>query len=455
MFDKELWSTFTYKERYPGWQEIRRYFQHVEKVWDLNKDISFHKHVDTATYDEDRHQWLVECSDGSLTYCRWVIPGASGIQFIQAIGAQTKQMTIYQRTPNQCLPMNQKMLDEQEEEKKKAAGEYEKAFANTWKTFSGFTYDFQSKNTFDDTPEEREKFYDQLLNVKGGFNFWLGNYKDSLYSQEANEEAYKFWRKNVLKRIPDPKKAALLAPEYPVHPWGTRRSSLEQNFYEVISMPHIDIIDINENPIEEVTATGIRTKLGHVEADVLILATGFDAVTGSLTQLDVRGTHGETIAHHWKNGVKTSMGIAIPGFPNMFIMYGPQAPTGFANGPSCAQQQAAWIDSTIETFNKEGITRVEAKEEPALEWGKRCQTEWDKSLFPLAKSWWQGSNIPGKKVEALNWAGGLVPYRETLAKSLENGFQDWIVSQRKVNGTAHNEPSQEKQETVQSVAVEA
>ena len=312
-------------------------------------------------------------------------------------------MTIYQRTPNYCLPMNQRLLDEKEEEKNKADGKYEKAFAETYKTFAGFNYDFLQKNTFEDSPEEREKFYHELLVERGGFNFWLGTYKDMLFDQKANDEAYKFWRKTVLKRIPDPKKAALLAPENPPHPWGTKRPSLEQNFYEVVSMPHVDIIDVNENPIEEITATGIKTKLGLVEVDVIILATGFDSVTGSLAQLNIQGVKGETIADHWKNGTRTSMGIAIPEFPNMFFLYGPQAPTAFSNGPSCTQTQSEWIDATIKDCEAKGITRIEAKPEAEADWCKRMNEKWDASLFPKAKSWYQGSNIPGKKIEPLNW----------------------------------------------------
>jgi len=219
LFDKELWEDFTFKERYAGWQELRRYFQHVEKKWDVRKDIVFNKHVDSAVFDEKKHQWLVECSDGSETYCKWFLPcigfasrrytppvpglgnfkgdiyhtavwpqhgvnlkgkrvaqigtGASGIQVIQEIGDRTKHLTVYLRTPNYCLPMNQRLLDPEEEKKKKANGDYEKAFADTRKTFSGFTYDFVEKNTFDDTPEDREKFYHKLLIEEGGFRYWL------------------------------------------------------------------------------------------------------------------------------------------------------------------------------------------------------------------------------------------------------------------------------------------
>ena len=183
-----------------------------------------------------------------------------------------------------CLPMNQKKLDPKEEQKKKESGWYEEQQKKTYHTFAGFTYDFLDKSTWDDTPEEREKLYHELMVEKGGFAYWLATYNDMLFDQKANDEAYKFWQKTVAKRIPDPKKRAILAPETPPHPWGTKRPSLEQNFYEVMSMDHVDIIDINADPIVEVTEKGIKTRDGGVvEVDVLILATGFDSVTGNIT----------------------------------------------------------------------------------------------------------------------------------------------------------------------------
>jgi cation diffusion facilitator CzcD-associated flavoprotein CzcO len=355
LFDKELWEGFTFKERYAGSQELRRYFDYVEEKWDLKKDISYNKMVEGATFDEKSHKWLVECSDGSQALCKYFIPcigfasrrftppfkglsdfkgdvyhtavwpqhgvnfkgkrvaqigtGASGIQCIQEIGPKAKHLTIYQRTPNFCLPMNQRKLDPKEEEERKKSGEYEKAFDQCYKTFAGFTYDFLEKNTFDDTPEEREKVYHNLMVEQGGFRFWLNTYKDMLYSQEANDEAYEFWKKTVRKRIPDPKKAELLAPTKAPHPWGTKRPSLEQNFYEVMSQDNVDLIDINTDKILEITEKGVRTESGVVEVDILVLATGFDSVTGSLAQLNIQGTGGGTIADHWANGTKTSMGI--------------------------------------------------------------------------------------------------------------------------------------------------
>ncbi|KAK6413036.1 hypothetical protein LTR81_012964 [Elasticomyces elasticus] len=471
LFDKELWEDFTFKERYAGWQELRRYFKHIEKKWNVDEHTEFNMHVDGAVFDEKKHQWIVECSDGSYTACRWFIPcigfasrkytppvqglsefkgetyhsavwpqhgvnlrgkrvaqigtGASGIQIAQEIGPVVKNLTIYQRTPNFCLPMHQRKLDPKEEEQKKANGDYEKAFNDTRKTFSGFTYDFVDKNTFDDSPEEREKFYHKLLIEQGGFHYWLNTYKDMLFDQASNDEAYKFWRKYVLTRIKNPEKQKLLAPEVPPHPWGTKRPSLEQRIYEIFDQDNVEIIDVNENPIEAVEATGLRTKRGLVECDVLILATGFDSVTGSLAQLAIESTNGGTIADHWKDRLQTSMGIAIPGYPNMFFLYGPQAPTAFSNGPSCTQFQAEFVEEAIRRAQADGITRFEATKEAEDDWCKRMNEKWDITLFPKAKGWYNGSNIPGKRVEPLNWAGGMIEYTESLHNSLEKNYQGW------------------------------
>ncbi|KAF2765353.1 cyclohexanone monooxygenase [Teratosphaeria nubilosa] len=473
LFDKELWEEFTFKERYAGWPELRRYFKFVEKKWKVDEHTDYSKHVDAAEFDEKRQQWLVECSDGSQIYARWFIPcigfaskkysppiaglsnfrgdvyhtavwpqhgvnlkgkriaqigtGASGVQVAQTLADNAKHYTLYIRTPNFCLPMNQRMLDPEEEKQKKANGDYEKAIADTRKTFAGFTYDFVEKNTFDDSPEEREKFYHHLMVEEGGFRFWLNTYKDMLFDQKANDEAYKFWRKQVLKRVKNPEKQEILAPEKAPHPWGTKRPSLEQHIYETLDKDHVDLIDINKHPITAVEENGLRTDKGLAEVDVLILATGFDSVTGSLAQLDIRSTNGGNIADHWKDRLQTSMGIAIPGYPNMFFLYGPQAPTAFSNGPSCTQFQAEFVEEFMKRAKAEGITRFEATKEAEDDWTKRMNEKWDATLFPLAKSWYSGANVPGKRVEPLNWAGGMVEYVNSLHGSLDNGYQGWKV----------------------------
>jgi cation diffusion facilitator CzcD-associated flavoprotein CzcO len=276
----------------------------------------YNKNVENAIFDRERKQWLVECSDSSKAYTRWLIPavgfaarrytpnlkglsdskgeyfrtaawpqygvnlknkrvavigtGTSGIRVSQNVGPTAKHLTIIQRTPHFALPMCQGKLDP-EKEKKKEAGGYDKAFKIVYATFAGFHYGAIPKATFDDPPEVREAFYEQIFSKDGGFLFWLGNYNNLFKGPAANAEAYQFWRKKVLARVPDPKKQELLAPEKAPHPWGTKRPSLEQNFYEVASLPHVDIVDVNADPVEEVTEKGIELKDGTVvELDVIV-----------------------------------------------------------------------------------------------------------------------------------------------------------------------------------------
>jgi cation diffusion facilitator CzcD-associated flavoprotein CzcO len=165
---------------------------------------------------------------------------------------------------------------------------------------------------------------------------------------------------------------------------------LEQNYYEMFNLPHVDLIDLNSEPIVEFTETGIRTKHGLSEFDLIVLATGFDSVTGPLAQLDIRNTKGQTIAEHWEDGLKTAIGIALAGFPNMFYLYGPQAPTAFSNGPTHTELQTSWIEKVIGDLTQKGITRFEAKPEKEAEWTKLTRDLWYSTLYHRAKGWYQG-----------------------------------------------------------------
>ncbi len=225
--------------------------------------------------------------------------------------------------------MHQRKLDTSEEQKKKDTGVYDAAFRACERTSGGVPYDTTGRKTFDDTAEEREVFYNSLIEG-GGFKYWVANYGDLITDQKANNAAYDFWRRMVLKRVKDPEKAKLVAPKIPPHPYGAKRPSLEQNFFEVLSQENVDIIDLNHLPIEEITPTGIKTSAGHVDVDLIVLATGFDGLTGGFMEIDLRGRDGGTLKELWKEGVKTSMGVAAPNFPNMFFLFGPQAPSTFS-----------------------------------------------------------------------------------------------------------------------------
>lgn len=225
--------------------------------------------------------------------------------------------------------MQQRRLDPVEEQRKKNSGVYEAAFKACEKTDAGVPYQTNGRKTFDDTSEEREAFWNQLIQ-DGGFKFWVAGYADLTLDQKANDAAYDFWRRMVLQRIKDPQKARLLAPEVPPHPFGAKRPSLEQNYFEVLSQPNVDIIDLNELPIKEINAKGIRTAAGQVDVDLIVLATGFDGLTGGFMDIDLQGIDRRTLKQYWSDGVKTSMGVAIPGFPNLFFLFGPQAPSTFS-----------------------------------------------------------------------------------------------------------------------------
>jgi len=474
LFDKELWEGWSFKEKFPGWREIQEYFKYLDRKLDLKKDIQFDTACTGANFDEQVDQWIIDLSNGSKVRARWFVAavgfaakpytpnypglekfkgeihhtsswpregvqlndkriavigtGASGVQVIQESAPVARQLTVYQRTPNYALPMQQRSTGPDEVAKAKKEGHYDAAFEQCLSSPNGFNIPTLDRNTFDDPPEEREKRYHDLLIEKGGFAFLIGSYKDLLVNEKANNAAYLFWRDYVRSRVSDPKKAHLLAPTEPVHPIGGKRPSLEQSYYEVFNLPYVDLIDLNSEGIKEFTESGICTTNGHKEFDVIALATGFDSVTGSLAQLDIRSTKGETIADHWKDGLKTAIGISLAGFPNMFFLYGAQAPTAFSNGPTCLEVQTTWIEKVLAGLIKKGITRFEAKPEKEVEWTDLTHRIWNATLLPRAKSWYQGSNIPGKKEEPLNFPGGVPMYTKALYDSLENNYQDWILA---------------------------
>lgn len=252
--------------------------------------------------------------------------GASGIQTIQEIGPIVNHLTVLQRTPNLCLPMGQRKLDPVVETKLKAEGVYDEYFKVRPDTFGGFEFDWIYSNGADATEEERRETYERLW-AKGGFNFWVGNYQDYLYNKEINDSVYSFWAEKHRARINDPKKRDLLAPllENQPHTLGTKRPSLEQRYYEVYNQTNVDLISVKENPIVTFTEKGILMSDGkELKVDVIILATGFDAQTGGLVQIDIKGVDGITLKEKWAKGAWTNIGMTTNGFPNMFFLYGPQ-----------------------------------------------------------------------------------------------------------------------------------
>ena len=300
------------------------------------------------------------------------------------------------------------------------------AFERRGQCFAGFDFDFLPKNAVDLSEEERNKGYEEMWNA-GGFRYWLANYQDTLFDEKSNEFAYQFWRKKVHERVKDPKVAEKLAPAKAPHPFGTKRPSLEQWSFEIFDRDNVKLVDMNETP-PRITEKGIVTAEGEMEFDVIALATGFDAVTGGLTSVDFRSTVGQNFKQTWADGVRTHLGVATAGFPNLLFGYGPQSPCGFCNGPTSAEYQGDLLLELIDYLRDKKISRIEAQTEAQETWRKLIADFWASTLFPRARSWYQGANVPGKPVESLNFPLGLPTYVAKFKESAAEGYSGFRLN---------------------------
>lgn len=469
---KDCYEDFNFSERFPGWQEIQTYFAHVDKKLRISQEYDFNTSVSAAWFNESTGRWdLTASGDGGGTYsarhlaictgfaskkyipdfkgierykgiihhtAEWPIhqvdltnkvvgvigTGASGVQVIQEVGPIVDHLTVFQRTPNQAIPMRQCKIDPERENGRKPT--YDRLFNHTLSTAGGFEFTFDPRATFDVSEEEREAFYANCWE-QGGFHPWIGTFYDVWLDSKANNEQYKFWRKTVLARLTRPEMKDKLAPEVPLNSLCGKRPSLESTYYEVFNQPNVDLVDINEDPILEFTEKGIRTaKRGEIELDVIVLATGFDAVTGGLTQMDVRGLSGQTLKEKWKKGVSTYLGVCTSDFPNMYFLYGPQSPTAFSNGPTCAQIQADWITDAVLHCERNNLKSIMPTRNAEIHWRTHVNALQDHTLVGLDKSWYTGANIPGKTVEALNYVGGIPKYLEMLGREADSDFRNFV-----------------------------
>ncbi|MCZ6829207.1 MAG: NAD(P)/FAD-dependent oxidoreductase [Gammaproteobacteria bacterium] len=468
---EELWRDWNWTERFPSWDELRRYFQYVDKKLELSRDIRFNARVTAAEFDTNRNQWLIQTADGTSVRARFFIlctgfaskpyvpdypgidqfagechhtalwpqngldfagkrvgvigTGASGVQVVQEAGKDAAHLTVFQRTPNLALPMRQRKLDEQTQREMKK--DYPEAFRKRRTALGGFSdLSASEKSTMEVSPEERRAVYEDAWE-KGGFHFWSGTFHDTLIDERANRTAYDFWREKTRARLKDPAIADMLAPMDPPHPFGVKRPSLEQWYYEVFNQNNVTLVDVRENVIEEITPAGVLTSEGEHELDILVLATGFDANTGGLTQIDIRGTNGMSLKEKWADGVSTHLGFAASRFPNMLLLYGPQSPAGFCNGPTCAELQGEWVISCLQYLRDKQFTRIEATAAAEDAWTQHMSEIAAATLLTRADSWYMGANIPGKPRQLLNYFG--VPmYMDQCNESASKGYEGFELS---------------------------
>ncbi|KAF7556962.1 hypothetical protein G7Z17_g1031 [Cylindrodendrum hubeiense] len=470
--DPDLWGEWEWKEEFPSQQELLDYFQFVDKKWDLSKDIIFGTKVSEAVFDAEANEWVVWTDDERVASARFLLPamgfaakeyvpdlkgletfqgflchtakwprtptdlsgkrvgvigsGATGVQIIQELGPIAGQLVAFQRSHNCALPMRQKPLLNGRPNK----ADHPEMFKQMKLSQAGFNFKVITKKTIDDTPEERTALYEDLWE-QGGFAPTYGNYADFTTDIEANRLFYNFWRDKVRQRIvkDDPELIENLAPWDPPYPFGTKRPSLEQAYYEVFNQDNVRLVSLKKNPIDEVIPNGVRLQDGTViELDALILATGFDAVTGSFSRVKFTGMKNRSLNDEWKLGSRTYLGMSTSGFPNMFYLYGPQSPTSWAVGPVISEIQCDWIIQTMIHMRTQGLSRIETRLDEEKEWARLTNEACNKTLLPLNETtWYMGGNIPGKARQALNYMEGLPAYRKHLGQCETSGWANFIV----------------------------
>jgi cation diffusion facilitator CzcD-associated flavoprotein CzcO len=407
-----VYSSWNFSSRFPDHVELRKYMAHVDKTLNLRKDVSFNTRVNSAVWNKETSEWEVGTETGMKAKARWLVlatgllhrthfpdfpglkdfkgvvhhsgawpedtnvkgkrvavigAGATSVQIVQELAKEVDQLTMLMRRPSYCLPMHQRKWTVEEQEAWK--GYYPSLFAAGRNSAVGFPTLRTDKRAQDVSAEDREAYFENLWTA-GGFQFLLRNYNNVMLDKEANGYVYDFWKRKVRERLTDPKKQALMAPDTAPYFFGTKRTPLENDYYDVLNQDNVDIVDLTANPLKTFTETGIQMEGEEKERefDVVVLATGFDSFTGSLTHLGIKNKDGIDIKDVWADGVKTYLGIMMHGFPNAFMVYSPQAPTALSNGPTILEAQTDFICDTINQLRKQGKKSIEATTEAEDEW---------------------------------------------------------------------------------------
>jgi len=463
-FSKELLQEWNWKEHYSGQPENERYLNYVADKFDLRKDIQLNSHVTSAIYDEKSSRWEVGLEDGrkyraqfliaavgilsarytppfegidsfkgeSFHTSRWpqekvdftgkrvavIGTGATAVQLIPIIAKEVGHLTVFQRTPNYCAPLRNSLVSEETQRRfKESYPEIHKKIRNTP---AGFLHDFDGRKTFDVPKEERLKFYEELW-LAPGFKKWLGNFRDIMVDREANEDFAEFVRNKIRARVKDPVVAEKLVPKD--HPFGSKRIPLETEYYEAYNRDNVLLVDIKETPIERITEKGIKTSDREYEFDVIIYATGFDAITGSLTRMDIRGEGGQKLADKWANGVRTYLQLQTAGFPNLFIATN----TAFCNYTVCAETIVEWISDCIHYVRDKDYSSIAPTAEAENAWMDHVNDVGSRTLLSASNGWFIGGNIPGKARNILLYANPAPAYRAKCDEVAAKGYEGFAL----------------------------
>ena len=462
-FSEELQQEWHWSERYPKQEEILRYINHVADRFSLRSDIRLETRVVAATYDESAQRWNVRTDRGDEVTARFLISaagclsagrvpdmpgldtfqgrwyhtggwphepvdftgqrvavigtGSSGIQAIPVIAAQASELTVFQRTPNFSIPAWNGPLPVEDQQAFKAS--YAEHRRRAKQTRSGILYDYSQRATHEASIDEREAEYERRWR-RGGANFTHA-FNDLFIDREANDQAAEFVRNKIRSTVKDPEVAERLAPKD--HAIGTKRICVDTDYYDTYNQPHVSLVDLRSEPIEAIVPAGIRTARASYELDAIVFATGYDAVTGALDRIDIRGKEGRSLKTKWAEGARTYLGIMTAGFPNLFLITGPGSPSVLTNVIMAIEQHVEWIAGCLRHMQDSGRTVAEADAAAENDWVAHVGEVAGRTLFADAQSWYTGANIPGKPRVFLPYIGGLGNYTVICDRVAADGYR--------------------------------
>ena len=469
-FSEELLKEWNWQEHFAPQPETERYLNYFADRFDLRRDIQLESRVASANYREETCSWDIALTDGRRYTARFLVTaigilsaptmpnipgvgtfkgqachthawpkegvefagkrvaiigtGATAVQTIQELAKTVGHLTVFQRTPNWCAPLHNGKISKQEMDDIRAR--YDEIFALCSTSPGCYIHAPDPRKTLEVSPEDREAFWEKLYDSPG-FGVWMGQFSDTLTDREANRLASDFIAKKIRQRVKDPAVAEKLIPKN--HGLGTRRVPLETGYYEVYNQPNVELVDINETPIERITPTGIKTSDRERDFDIIIYATGFDAITGAFDRIDIRGVDGVRLRDVWKDGPQTYLGVLVEGFPNMLMVMGPHA--GLGNFTRTAEYSVEWVTSLIRFATERGLTRIEATAAGVAEWTDHVLALGQGQLMNEIGSWMTGvnGNVEGKqKPKIMRHSGGHPAYREHCDAVAADGYRELALA---------------------------
>ena len=467
-FSEELVREWDWAETQPSQEQVLDYLEHVADRLDLRRDIQLETWIRDARYDEAVQRWTVETSAGERVSAQFLIcavgtlsaahkpdfpglddftgecyhtgrwpqepvsfegkrvgvigTGSSGVQAVPEIAREAAHLTVFQRTPQYSIPARNRPLEPELMQYARENWDEVRAKMNAHPV--GMPFETTTRLGAEDTPEQRQALYEELWQ-KGSFNLLFGSYADLLTNKETNRTLADFIRAKIRECVKDPEIAEKLMPDYYL---GTKRQVLDNGYYETFNRDNVTLVDLREDPIQTVTSTGVRTETSDHPLDMIVMATGFDAISGTLLRLNPKGRGGVGLKEKWSSRFDNYLGMAIADFPNLFMIHGPGSPSVLYNMPLGAERETEWIGNCVQYLRERGLGAIEATPDAEKDWDKEVNELANETLYPLTDSWYTGANIPGKPRQFCVHLGGPL-YFQRISEAAAKGYEGFVFEE--------------------------